>query len=121
MTYWARSRSMRAGWCSDSSPPLHHFPSPARSVGEGGRRPDEGSSAQRALISTSILAETKSPHPPFGHPLPLLRNGRGETGGIAQDTPFSTVSMKGMKPAVAPASTGKVTPVIPLDKGEARK
>jgi hypothetical protein len=66
---------------------------------QGGRRPDEGSFVQHAMISTSILAETKSPHPPsrlreaeasfrqrkvaslrrskFGHPLPLLCNGRG--------------------------------------------
>jgi hypothetical protein len=33
---------------------LHHFPFPARSVGEGGRRPDEGSFVQRAFISTRI-------------------------------------------------------------------
>ena len=44
-----------------------------------------------------------------------------ETALAQQSDVFSTVSMKGMKPAVAPASTGKVAPVMPLDKGEARK
>src|SRR5438552_18468848 len=54
-----------------------HFPSPARSVGEGGRRPDEGSFSTRARISKAFALQTKSPHPPFGHPLPLSCNGRG--------------------------------------------
>src|SRR4029079_3554221 len=69
---------------------LPRSPSPARSVGEGGRRPDEGSFAQLALISTSTPAETKSPHPPFGHPLPLLRNGR--RGKLVMVSPTSACS-----------------------------
>jgi hypothetical protein len=47
-------------------------------MGEGGRRPDGGSFPKSVAISTSIPAEIKSPHPPFGHPLPSLRTGEGE-------------------------------------------
>src|SRR5687767_11688570 len=71
---------------------LLHSPSPARhaweKVAEGRMR---ALWCNVFLISTSILAEAKSPHPPsrrreakaslwrsrVGHPLPLLRNGRG--------------------------------------------
>jgi len=49
-------------------------------MGEGGRRPDEGSFPKSVAISTSIPAEIKSSHPPFGHPLPSLRTGEGKIG-----------------------------------------
>src|SRR5439155_10444502 len=61
-------------------------PSPARSVGEGARRADEGSLFKlnqyvRFILlqksSSGVQADRKSPHPAFGHPLPSLRDGRG--------------------------------------------
>src|SRR5687768_6893473 len=53
---------------------LHHFPfSRAARVGEGSRRPDEGSFVQRTLTSTSIHAETKSLTRPLAFAKPKLR------------------------------------------------
>jgi hypothetical protein len=68
---------LKEGWST-----LHHSPSPARCVGEGGRRPDEGSFAQWALISMSIPCWTKEPSPALRAPSPIAsQRERGKFGG----------------------------------------
>src|SRR5438067_10002901 len=34
------------------------------------------------ILLAGVQVDRKSPHPAFGHPLPLLRDGRGETLGV---------------------------------------
>src|SRR5438552_18122991 len=77
-------------------------PSPARSVGEGARRADEGSLFKLnqyvrfiLLQKSGVQVDRKSPHPAFGHPLPSLRDGRGETLGVNRLRQFSPDSPAG--------------------------
>jgi hypothetical protein len=46
-------------------------------MGEGGRRPDEGSFPKSVAISTSVPAEIKEPSPALRAPSPILADGRG--------------------------------------------
>src|SRR5690242_12466755 len=62
-------------WYSGCVSSLQVFPSPVRRMGEGGRRPGEGSSLDRRRKFRRALIR------PVGHLLPLLRNGRRGSGG----------------------------------------
>jgi hypothetical protein len=60
-------------------------PLPSARMGEGARRAGEGSLFQQEYSSKSQQISEKSPHPAFGHLLPLLRNGRR---GVMESVPF---------------------------------
>ena len=65
------------------------FPSPVRSMGEGGRRPDEGSFAKRARISTAFVDRQRALTRPSGtlsHP----SDGRG--GMLGGSSPLDSLS-----------------------------
>jgi len=81
-------------------------------MGEGGRRPDEGSFPKSVAISTSIPAEIKSPHPPFGHPLPSLRTGEGENWKQNARRKFSYAIALRLKGGVAPQREGILSKLV---------